>query len=233
MNDNDLEVKKLVERMSRLAHFSKLSKKDLEQIVHAGGITTWPAETVIFHEEDPCAGLFVLLCGQVYLNKIGPEGQMNIMATINPVIMFNEVAVLDGGPNPVTAITAQESSVWHVTCERWEALVTRFPSIAVGLLPVLAARNRFMIARYEDLAFRPVRARLAKMLLDLSENGNKQINRRQNTIRALASRISTVPEAVSRTLSEFKHNNLIASDRLTITLLQPKELAQLAKIGKE
>jgi CRP-like cAMP-binding protein len=194
---------------------------------------TFPADAVIFHEENECAGLFVLLSGQVYLHKTGPEGQMNILAVVNPVIMFNEVALLDGGPNPVTAITSQESKLWHISCQGWAALVDRFPSIAVGLLPVLAARNRLLLSRYEDLSFRPVRAPLAKLLLDLSQNGKIQINRKQHNISALAARISTVPEAVSRTLGEFKKKDWIASDRFTITVLDPDSLAELAQIGLE
>lgn len=221
----------LVARMGRLPHFNDLTQADLEQVVGSGLIRAHPAETVLMREQDPCSGLFVLLSGQVYLYKTGPEGQENILAVVKPVIMFNEVAVLDGGPNPVTAITSQKSELWHITCDGFNALIRRYPAIALGLLPVLAARNRFMISQYEDLSFRSVRGRLAKLLLDLSENGKAVIDRRQHTITGLAARIATVPEAVSRSLSALRETGLIHSDRWAIEVRQPEALAALAQIG--
>ena len=72
-----------------------------------------------------CAGMFVLLAGQVHLRKLGPQGQESILAVIEPVIMFNEVAVLDGGPNLTTAVAAQDSACGRsgVTASRrcWRA----------------------------------------------------------------------------------------------------------------
>jgi CRP-like cAMP-binding protein len=50
---------------------------------------------VLFEESQPGAGLFVLLSGRVHLGKTGPSGQHVILTTIEPVIMFNEVAGLD------------------------------------------------------------------------------------------------------------------------------------------
>lgn len=217
--------------MHRQKHFSGLSTRDLEGIIRAGRIRSYPEGAVLMLEEDLCSGLFVLLSGQVYLYKTGPEGQENILAVIKPVIMFNEVAVLDGGPNPVTAVTSQDSELWHISCEGFTALIKQYPALALGLLPVLAARNRLMISQYEDLSFRSVRGRLAKLLLDLSENGGRVIDRREHTISDLAARIATVPEAVSRSLSAFRDAGMIRSDRWKIDVQQPEKLAALAQIG--
>ena len=74
-----------------------------------------------------------------------------------------------------------------------------------------------------------MRARLAKLLLDLSENGARTIDRRHYTISDLAARIATVPEAISRTLGEFKADRLLESDRLTIRIHSPEQLAILAQ----
>ena len=94
----------LIARMQRLPHFQNLTPDDLQAIVDSGQIKDYPAGQTLFFEDAPCAGLYVLLSGQVHVYKTGPEGQENLMMVIKPVIMLNEVAVLDGGPNPATAI---------------------------------------------------------------------------------------------------------------------------------
>jgi CRP/FNR family transcriptional regulator len=177
--------------------------------------------------------MFVLLTGQVHLCKLGPQGQESILAVIEPVIMFNEVAVLDGGPNPATAIAIQDCITWNVSCTAFRDLMRRYPQVGLGLLPVLAARNRFLISQYEDLSFRSVLARTAKLLLDLSQYGRQTIQRREHTIYEMAARIATVPEAVSRSLKTFKKDGCIVSTRASITVRQPEALARAAQIGPQ
>jgi len=55
---------------------------------------------LIFLEGEPCAGLFIVGSGAVKILKLSPQGREQILAQLGPGDTFNEVAVLDGGPNP-------------------------------------------------------------------------------------------------------------------------------------
>jgi CRP/FNR family transcriptional regulator len=223
----------LIPRMSRLEHFKNLSYSELKTIIEIGQIHRFAAGTRIFLEGDSCSGLYVLLSGQVHLYKNGPQGQENIIAVIKPVIMFNEVAVLDGGTNPVTAVPFKDSTIWRANSERFNLIMERYPKIALGLLPILAARNRWLISQYEDLSFLSVRARMAKLLLELSDFGGSSINRREYSINDMAARVATVAEAVSRTLSLFRENGWVTSSRTEIVVIQTEELAGLAQLDTD
>ena len=157
--------------------------------------------------------MFVLLAGQVHLRKLGPQGQESILAVIEPVIMFNEVAVLDGGANLTSAVAAQDCTVWQIGCDSFQALLARYPMIGLGLLRVLARRNRFLVSQVEDLSFRTVQARAAKLLLDLSDTGAQPIDRRKHPNHELAARIATGPEAFSRALNAFKRTGCLTCTR--------------------
>ena len=223
----------LTSQLSQVTHFRGLPEKDLLEIVSAGQVRRFPAEAVIFFQDEPCAGMFVLLSGQVRLCRLGPQGQQNILAVVNPVIMFNEVAVLDGGPNPVTAMAAQDCLAWQIPHDAFQDLLQRYPQIGLGLLRVLAVRNRRMIAQYDDLSFRTVLARTAKLLLELSDHGKKTILRRDHSIDMLAAQIASVREAISRSLHYIKKQGAIELSRSTITVLQPDQLAGLAQIDPD
>jgi CRP-like cAMP-binding protein len=213
-----------------VSHFRGLAAKDLLAIVSAGRVCRFPAEAMIFLQDDPCSGMFVLLSGKVNLCRLGPQGQQHILSILNPVIMFNEVAVLDGGTNPVTAIAVQDCMLWQIQCAAFQEILQRYPQIGLGLLRVMAARNRRMIAQFDDLTFRTVMARTAKLLLELSEQGHKTILRRDHSIDTLASRLATVPEAVSRALNYIKKQGAIELTRATIIVRQPDQLASLAQV---
>jgi CRP/FNR family transcriptional regulator len=218
----------LVEQLANVAHFRSLSAAERRAVVQSGQVRRYPAGATIFEEEAECAGLFVLLDGQVNLCKCGPQGQSLILATLRPVIMFNEVAALDGGPNPVSAQAAIPATAWQVGSANLQQLLGRYPSLSLGLLRVLAARNRQLIGHYEDRSFRPVVARTAKVLLLLSQQGRQPIDRHLHPNPELAARVATVPEAISRTLRRFRQQGLISATRQAILVTDPGQLASIA-----
>jgi CRP-like cAMP-binding protein len=224
------ELSKLVSQLRSVQYFKNLADLDLQTIVSTGYVMRYPAGKQVFVESEPCSGLCVLLSGQVRLVKQGPQGQVTIMAVIEPVIMFNEVPALDGGANAVTAVAVQDSLVWVVSFERFQTLLGRYPQVAQGLLRVLAARNRLLIAHYEDLSFRPVHARLARLLLELSQAGQVAINRREHSNRVLAARVATAPEAISRALKALQREGSISADRQWLTVISTENLGRLAQI---
>jgi CRP-like cAMP-binding protein len=226
-------VDRLPHLLSRVWHFRHLSAADLRQIVTAGSLRRFPCDVIIFQEGEPAAGMFVLLSGRVNLLKHGPDGKEQIMAVIEPVIMFNELTVMDGGPNPFTATAAVNSLTWNVDLTGFQDLVRRYPDpdIGLGLLKVLAARTRLLINRCEDLSYRPVLSRVAKLLMELSDNGQSSINRRDHPIRELAAHVASVPEVVSRSLSSLDEKGIIVCDRRSIAIVDRDRLTDLVRIG--
>jgi CRP-like cAMP-binding protein len=220
----------LLERLRTVKHFQDLSLADLQLIVNSGQVRRFKAGEMIFIGGEPCSGMFVLIKGRVHLCNLGPQGQENIIAVVEPVIMFNEVAVVDGGPNPLSAIAVEDCILWQIGYRSFQELLEKIPQIGLSLLKVLAARNRQMIVRYEDLSFRSVVARTAKLILDVSEGGRKPVNRRKCSIGEMANRIATVPEAISRSLRVLRNQGLIKVSRTEIEVIHPENLARMAQI---
>lgn len=223
------ELSDLIAQLQHVEQFKRLPEADVRGIVTLGRVRRFAAGESIFLEGAPCAGMFVLLTGQVHLRKLGPQGQESILAVIEPVIMFNEVAALDGGANLTSAIAVQPCTVWLIGYGSFQALLARYPMIGLGLLRVLARRNRFLVSQYEDLSFRTVQARAAKLLLDLSDHGEQLIDRRKHPNHEMAALIATVPEAFSRALNTFKRNGCITCTRFAITVHCIADLAALAE----
>jgi CRP/FNR family transcriptional regulator, cyclic AMP receptor protein len=223
----------LAERLGNVRHFLKLPLSDRLAIILAGQMRLFSPDTVIFSEEEPCSGMFVLLKGHVHICKLGLKGQQSIIADIDPVIMFNEVALLDGGPNPYTAIATQNCFAWQISRPAYQKLLHRFgqdqyTEVSLGLLGIMASRYRQLLNSYADLSFLTVPDRVAKLIYELSEQGQVSINRRENSINEMAAHITSAPEAISRALTILKLQGIITTTRATITVIEPEELAKLA-----
>jgi CRP/FNR family transcriptional regulator len=228
-----MKPQNLAKLLGRVWHFRKLKLTDLQRIVSAGKLRRFRAGTLIFQEDATSAGMFVLFSGKVHLCKLGPTGQEQIISVIEPVIMFNELTAIDGGPNPFTAMCIKDSLTWNIDHEAFLDLVQRYPDpeIGLGLLRILSARTRMLIGRCDDLSFRPVVARTAKLILELSEGGIHVINRRQHPIKEMSARIATVPEAISRSLKTLKEEEYIEYTRMEISVLNSHGLAALAQLS--
>jgi CRP/FNR family transcriptional regulator len=220
----------LIDRLAKVSHFRALRLSAIREIVTSGQVQTFSAGEIIYNEGWPCAGLFVLLRGRVHLRKNCYSGQESIISVITPVIMFNEVAVLDGEANPVSAIAFQKCITWNIEREQFQGLMERYPILGISLLNVLARRNRKLIAKYEELVSRPVKARTAKLLLDLSSYGKTPIDRIVYSNQFLAASVSTVPEAVSRSIKILRDSGLIECSRSEIIVNAPDELAEFAQL---
>jgi CRP/FNR family transcriptional regulator len=218
--------------LRNVEHFRKLTVTDLRFIINAGQLRRFRSGSVIFNETESSAGMFVLFSGKVHLCKLSPSGQVQIISIIEPVIMFNEITAIDGGPNPFTAIAEQSCITWNIGYEAFQSLVMRYPDprIGIAMMKVLAKRTRLLIDRCEDLSFRSVLARTAKVLLEISVNGTKTIDRGEYPIKDVAASIATVPETLSRSFSVLSESGLINCTRKEITILQPNELSVTAQL---
>jgi CRP/FNR family transcriptional regulator len=228
-------LENLANRLGNVSHFMNLPLTDRLSIVLAGNMRLFAPGTTIFNEEEPCAGMFVLLKGHVHICKLGPQGQQNIIANIDPVIMFNEVALLDGGPNPYTALAVQNCLAWQISHEGYQKLLRRYAKdqymeVALGLLGIMAGRYRQLLENYADLSFLTVPIRVAKLIYELSDEGKQPIDRHEVSINEMAARIASVPEAISRSLNMLSCQGLINATRAKITVIKPDELANLGQV---
>jgi CRP/FNR family transcriptional regulator len=221
----------LAARLHQVEHFRRLSTNEVEAVIALGVIRTYAKNAVIFVENEADTGLYVLLSGQVQLIKLSAEGQIAILAVFDPVIMFNEVSALDNSTTPATTIATEDTLAWRLAPDHLERLILTYPTIGLGLLRVMANRNRRLVSHFEDLSFRSVLSRTAKLLLEISERGTRRIDRRRFPNHQLAARIATIPEAFSRSLKVFRNNGDIHCDYHEICVDNPDHLALVAQLG--
>jgi CRP/FNR family cyclic AMP-dependent transcriptional regulator len=183
---------------------------------------------VIFLEGDPCAGLHIVEEGRVKLYKVSAEGREQVVKLLGPGEFFNEVAVFDGGPNPVSALAALDATLWVIDCASMRDLVRRFPVLAAAVIENLAARSRHLLSLVEDLSLRTVSARLAKLLLSQAQAGAEAS--RLMSQQEMAAQLGTVREMVGRVLRNFEEEGLIRMDRHRIVILDRAGLERAAMI---
>ena len=192
--------------------------------------TTYEQGEVIFLQDDPDAGLFLVESGAVKICRHSKDGREHILQLIHPGDTFNDVAALDGGVNPATAIAFSTTRLWRVARKDLRGITLRHPDLAWALIESLARRARFLVASVQNLAMRDVRGRLAKLLLEQAEAVERGETPVPLTQEEMANRLGTVREVVGRTLRALAADGIIAMERQHIVVVDRTQLAKDAEI---
>lgn len=224
--------------LRRVPLFTALPGAVLTALAAAAIERSYAHGEMIFLEGEPCAGLYVIAAGEIKIFKLSSQGREQVLHRLGVGGTFNEVAVLDGGPNPASAAAISDALCLVITRSEIRRLAESYPQLAWALIESLARGARHLVGMVEDLALLPVKARLAKLLLAeagrpaLSAVGGDAIDRSQMLTQAdMAARLGTVREMVGRALRELVDDGLIAMDRHRILILDRVKLAAVAEGG--
>jgi CRP/FNR family transcriptional regulator len=110
-------------------------------------------------------------------------------------------------------------AVYGIRKNNLEAIIRDYPQVAANVTRVLASRVRYLVSLVEDLSFKHVIGRIAKILLQYA--GPETVAGQRLTQQEMAAMAGTVREVVGRSLKileqegaiKFDHHRIVISDR--------------------
>lgn len=184
---------------------------------------SYPAGQVVLLEGAPSSVLYFIRAGRVKLYKTSSRGREQVLQLLRPGESFNEVAALDGGPNPASAQAIEPTTLLLLRRHDLLRLVRERPSFALALVRTFASRLRQVLDLVEDLAFRHVTSRVAKVLLQWHAEGSDW----HMTQELLAAMAASRREVVGRALRALEQEGAIHLSRGRIRVLKPEALERL------
>ena len=217
-------------RLRSIPYLRTLDESILTELLSATVTKKYESNAIIFQEGDPTAGLYFIVEGKVKICRFTKEGREHILRIFEPGDTFNDVGVLDGGPNPATAITFTDAVLWRITRADLERIVNRHPALAWAFIESLAGHTRYLVGLVEDLAMRSVKGRLAHLLLEQATANNTDSIPRYMTQEEMASHLGTVREMVGRALNSLAAAGIIQIERHRIAIVDTARLAEEAEV---
>lgn len=220
----------VVELWAGVPYLEELSAPLVETLAAAALPRAYAAGEVIFDEGAPVAGLFLIERGIVKITRFTKEGREHILHLLYSGDTFNDVAAMDGGLNPASAVAHEECRIWRIDRADLRAIADRNPELAWALVESIARRARYLIGLVEDLSMRNVRSRLANLLLMQAKEAQRSEIEQLLTQEEMASRLGTVREVVGRALRGLAADGVIEFDRHRIVILDAERLAEEADV---
>lgn len=195
-----------------------LSDADLMAVGSHGVAREYPKHALVVREGEQTDSLFVILEGRVKVFVSDGEGHDMVLSTQGAGEYFGEM-VLDEGPRSASIMTLEPTRLLIVPKTEFRNFVERNPAFALSLIEKLIGRARALTASVKSLALMDVYGRVARLLLELAEEGNgKLVIPQRLTQQEIASRIGASREMVSRILKDLSTGGYLTQSRSGIVL---------------
>lgn len=207
--------------------FQDLTGEEIEEINRATTLSSCRRGKILYMPEDTSEVLFLLKEGRVQLYRISPDGKKLVIATIGPGTVFGEMTLIGQGMHNTFAEAIEDCVLYVMSREDVERLLVTKPKVALRIFEALGNRLRETESRLEEIAFKGIPARLASLLLQLSdEEGSDTVS--GMTHQDLGEQIGTYRETTTQTLNTFKAEGLIDIGRKRIVILDREGLQRIA-----
>lgn len=220
--------------LGRSPLFGGLADDELRTVAAAGRRVEFTAGEALFHEAQAAENAFFLLSGGVKLVQASPEGQAVVVRVISPGEVMGLVSVLEASSYPATA-----QAMERVIAVRWpgaafQRLLEAQPRLARNLLPLLVGRIHELQAQFRELATERVERRVARVLLRLVRQSGEKVEggvriRMRLTRQDLAEMTGTTLFTVSRILSRWEDEGVLATVRKHVEIHNPHRLVSIAE----
>lgn len=188
---------------------------------------------IIFHQGEPADTFYLLQEGRVKLTQLTEDGQQVLLRFVEPGDLLGGIAALKRIPYPATAETVDASVLLAWEGTMMYALMEAMPRIALNALDHAAVRVQELQRRVRELTSERIEQRLARALVRLTAQAGERTPEgikigiplsRQD----LAELTGTTLYTVSRTLSRWEKEGIVASGRELVVVRSPHRLVAIA-----
>lgn len=218
-----------VELIKSIPYFSGLSPAELDSLKGLIFETTAERGEFILLESEPADALYFVVSGVMKVFKTSADGREQILQIVRPGESFNDAPVFDGGPNPASAQAMGPVVLYGINNSDMGAILRTHPQVALNVIHVLSQKLRHLVSLVEDLSFKHVTARLAKILLEYAGDGVGSAKPRL-TQQEMAAMAGTAREMIGRSLKELEVEKIIRLEHHRIVVTDKEALKKWAGV---
>ncbi|MEA3337328.1 MAG: Crp/Fnr family transcriptional regulator [Chloroflexota bacterium] len=181
---------------------------------------------IIARSDELTEKLFILMNGRAQLVCNNKEGRRMMVSRLGPGSIFGDGAMLNQNMSSgIFAEALDDCTIWVLPEGHAKTMTERYPIIGWGMLQTFGRRLRQVEDRLEEVAYKKLPQRLARLLLDMSLGDEDTI---RTSHQALADMLGTYRETVSTILRGFKADGMVELGYRRICVTDPVALKELA-----
>ena len=205
--------------------FAGLGDDAIQQIASTSILKRYERGQLVLQAEGtgtlPAKYLYVLLSGRVRVFLQHPDGKEVVLAELGRQDFFGEMGLLDDLPPSASIETLEIAEALLVPETVFKRHLVGNAQVTISLIRALVHRLREADRKIESLALLDVYGRVARLLLDLSEEiDGRRIVQKAPTKTDIARQVGASREMVTRVMRHLGESRTILVENRKITLLK-------------
>jgi CRP/FNR family transcriptional regulator, cyclic AMP receptor protein len=194
-----------------LCNLAPAAATELDSIKYS---STYPAGSMLFLENEPARGIYLLCSGEVKLSVSSRGGKTLILRIAKPGDMLGLTANMSAQPYEASAETLHPCQVSFIRREDFLHFVSKYPEVYRSVIPQLSSQYNTACEQLRTVGLSTsAHEKLARLLLHWSFEGKQTTEGTQFKVplthEQIAECVGSTRETVTRTLSEFKSKQLV------------------------
>ena len=198
--------------------FSGLPKEALAEIEQHGSVKSYKKHVIVINQDDETYSLYVILKGSVKVFVSGEDGREAVLNHQQAGDYFGDLALIDKQPRVASVMTTEPSKFMIISREDFLKCLSKNPEIAINLIKPMTSRIRMLAKNVSSLALLDVYGRVARTLLDQSEEQGDILVTEKLTQQEIADMVGASRAMVSRILKDLKEGGYISIEKKRITI---------------
>lgn len=219
-----------------LPPFSRLTTDAIRGILDLATPQRWDEGSAVFHAGEEAERFFLLLDGTIRVLRTTADGEQIVPLHIPAGQLFGIAPAFNLTRYPATAVAAEEclTLCWPTRC--WQGFVERHEGFASESWRTIGLRMQELHVRIEELATRAVEQRITLVLLQILNQSGRKVDDGIEipfpiTRATIAEMTGSTLHTVSRLLSAWEKDGIVASTRKHITVTDPHKLVLISRSG--
>jgi CRP/FNR family cyclic AMP-dependent transcriptional regulator len=178
-----------------------------------------PRASLIMAAGDPTDSLYIVISGRLKVMMGDAEGKEVILSIIGPGEFFGEMGLIDDSPRSASVVAIEPCELLSLSRRDFKKCMAENFEMTMAVMKGLVRRLREADRKIGSLALLDVYGRVARLLLDMSEdvNGQKMVTKRLPK-QDIAKMIGASREMVSRVMKDLQLGGYIEVRGSTIVL---------------
>lgn len=211
--------------------FEGLQEAELTRVAARARGVLLPRGKVLFHQNDPSNGLYVLCSGLVTVSILDEDGHALTLSVPEHGAPLGEMALVSRDPRSATITALEDTGLLHLETATMVALLAEEPALAAHLIRFLSQRLRQSNETLQKFAFETLQRRLLQKLAELGlQHGSLNaevldLGRKFSQV-ALAEMLGVTREAVNKQLKLLQDQGRITLDNGIIQIHRPADIVK-------
>jgi len=214
--------------------FDGLSDTERQVWLEAAASKTLKRSQPLVRQGEPASCFYLVEVGALKLVQVTADGHEVIVRFVGPAEPFGGVVALGDAAYPVTALAVETTRVRLWPRETLAPLLAQFPQVRLNIMREMTSHMTEALTRVGEMATERVEQRLAHTLQRLMRQGGRPTSGgtlipHALTRRELADLTGTTLYTISRILSRWQADGVLAVDGRRLVVRSPKRLDVLTR----